>query len=327
MNLLADETMLASSKWIEGMEPDQPISKAVRRALRARLEAVWQYVPLAAKKWEEDVEYVHHLRVAARRARAATRIFADLLSQREARWMKKMLRGLRRAAGAARDLDVLGQRLGNTAEATTGSLQSPLIERIGVCRRKAQKPLVTACEKAKRKGFKKRSRALAKTVSWPSEQPEPTFGDAARTMLAPLVDKFLEAAKADLSDVESLHQMRLAGKRVRYAMELLAGAFDDSFRGELFVAFEEIQERLGTINDHVTAIEMFSGWLERADDDGSPGELAELIAHEEQQLDARRQEFRSWWTAERAEALAQRFAMVLRIPMSSPTDETLRLVM
>lgn len=97
-------------------------------------------------------------------------------------------------------------------------------------------------------------------------------------MLAPLVDTFLETAKADLSDVESLHRMRLAGKRVRYAMELLAGAFDDSFRGELFVAFEEIQERLGTINDHVTAIKIFRGWLERAEDDGSQGELAERIA-------------------------------------------------
>ncbi len=235
--------------------------------------------------------------------------------------MKKMLRGLRRAAGDARDLDVLGQRLRTTAEETGDSTLGTLAEQAAACRCKVQKPLVSACEKAKRKRFKKRSRALAKTVSWRCEPPEPTFGDAARTTLAPLVCQFLRAAGVDLSDVESFHRMRTAGKRVRYAMELLSGAFDDSFRGELLAAFEEIQERLGTINDRAAAVTMFREWLERADDDESRAQLAELVAKEAQQLDAHCQEFRNWWTAARAEALAQRFATVLRVPASSLTDE------
>jgi CHAD domain-containing protein len=48
--------------------------------------------------------------------------------------------------------------------------------------------------------------------------------------------------------------MRICGKRVRYAMELLAGALDHSFRRELYPTFAEVQEKLGTINDHATAI-------------------------------------------------------------------------
>ena len=63
---------------------------------------------------------------------------------------------------------------------------------------------------------------------------------------------------ADLSDVANLHQMRISGKRVRYAMELLAGAFDDSFRTELYPIYAEVQELLGTINDHATAITMLT---------------------------------------------------------------------
>jgi CHAD domain-containing protein len=256
----------------------------------------------------------------------AFRVFADSLPKDERRWMKKRLRSLRQAASDARDLDVLGKRLEKAAEETASSRLRPLVERIVAYRRRAQKPLVTAYAKAKRKGFKKRSRALVKTISWQREEPEPTFRDAARTTLAPLVDKFLRAAQADLSDVETLHQMRIAGKRVRYAMELLSGAFDESSRGEFFAAFEEIQDKLGAINDLATAIALFKEWIERPDDDESRGELAELVAQEQGQLDAKCQEFFSWWTAARAEALELRFATVLRLPPPSPPREPLRLV-
>ena len=112
--------------------------------------------------------------------------------------------------------------------------------------------------------------------------------------LAPFVNEFFSAAQADLTDIEALHQMRIAGKQVRYAMELLAGAFDRSFRGELYATFAEVQQKLGTINDHATAIVMFNQWIERVDYNGSRAELAELIANEKKQLDAKCQQFREW---------------------------------
>jgi CHAD domain-containing protein len=234
-----------------------------------------------------------------------------LLPKREARWMKKRLRRLRRAASDARDLDVLAERLGKTAEETGDSRWGALSERLGVCRRKAQKPLARACEKAQRRGFKKRSRALTKAVAWQPDQPEPALLETARTTLAPLVDTFLQAARADLADAEAIHRMRIAGKRVRYALELLAGAFADAERSELLAAFEEIQDKLGAMNDLANAVATFRQWCERAEDDESRAVLAELVARDEQQLEARRQEFRAWWTSERTEALAQRCAAVL----------------
>jgi CHAD domain-containing protein len=276
---------------------------------------------LAAERSKEDIEYVHQLRVTALRARVAARMFADLLPKRQVRWMKKWLRALRHAAGDARDLDVLGLRLGNPVDGDGGSGLEALLEQVAACRCKAQKPLVAACEKVRLKGFKKRSRRLAEAASWQQEPPEPTFAEAARATLTPLVEAFLSAAAADLADVESLHQMRLSGKRVRYAMELLAGAFGDSFRGELFATFEEIQEKLGTINDHASAIAMFQEWSERADSEGSRAKLAGRIAREEQQLDANCREFRSWWTTARAAALAERFAVVLRSPELRPSPD------
>jgi CHAD domain-containing protein len=116
--------------------------------------------------------------------------------------------------------------------------------------------------------------------------------------------------------------MRIASKQVRYAMELLAGAFYGSFRRELYATFAEVQEKLGTINDHATAVAMFNKWHDRADYSGSRAELAELIANENTMLNAQCQRFRDWWTTERATELADHFATLLRISSSSTTDHT-----
>jgi CHAD domain-containing protein len=217
---------------------------------------------------------------------------------------------------------VLGQRLGKIARKKQGSQLGAVVEQIRECRRSAQKPLREAYEKAKRTAFKKRSRALAKSVHWRHPQPDPVFAEAARATLVPLVDEFFAAAEADLSVIEALHQMRIAGKQVRYAMELLAGAFDASFRGELYATFVGVQEKLGTINDHATAIVMLVEWFDRSDYNGSRAELAELIANEERQLDVKCLAFRQWWNSERAADLSQQFASVLGSRTTVGAEET-----
>ena len=60
---------MRKGKWIEGTSAEQPVSAAARRALEVRLAVVWHYLPLAAKRASEDVEHVHQLRVASRRAK------------------------------------------------------------------------------------------------------------------------------------------------------------------------------------------------------------------------------------------------------------------
>src|SRR5262249_9204837 len=55
---------------------------------------------------DKDPEHVHQLRVGTRRARAALDIFALCLPPKAHKNAKKLLRGLRRAAGEARDWDV-----------------------------------------------------------------------------------------------------------------------------------------------------------------------------------------------------------------------------
>lgn len=309
--------MVKFSKWIQDTKPDRPISVVARKALRARLKAVWHYAPLAAKRWEDDIEYTHQLRVATRRARAALHIFADLLPPRDARWMKQRLRELRSAAGDARDLDSLEERLQKIADEAERNQLDPVLKLIRSRRRKAQKPLIAAYQKSKRKGFKKRLRSLVKAVRWRLQEQEPTFIEAARTKLVSIVDNFFAASAAELSDIEALHQMRIAGKQVRYAMELLVGAFDHSFRREIYSTFAEVQQTLGEINDHATASKMLRSWKKRAKHSTSKRELSRLIATEEEQLETKRLRFLSWWTAECSAELKSHFARVL-----SPTNDS-----
>lgn len=318
--------MARTSKWIRGAQPEQPLTKVARRALRKRIKAVCYFAPLAADHWKDDIEYVHQLRVATRRARAATRLFEGLLPKHHLRWLNKQLRELRQAAGNARDLDVIKERLHQIMSQHQEGCLAGVIQQISVQRKVAQKPLLTAYSKAKRKEFKKRAKALTGSVRWPGSDAEPSFGESAQKMLSPAVNDFFESAKlqlstqAESSDLTALHQMRIAGKKVRYAMELLAGAFEPSFRGELYATFEQAQVRLGTVNDHATAIEMLSTWRERAEDPDAQAALAKLVQGEEQQLNEACQDFFRWWTYERAESLAELFAQVAQIEIKPIRD-------
>ena len=78
-------TMSRKSKWIEANSLDEPASKVARRAFRARLRTVWDWLPQAADESETDAEYVHQLRVSTRRATAALRLFESQLPGKRGR--------------------------------------------------------------------------------------------------------------------------------------------------------------------------------------------------------------------------------------------------
>ena len=91
-----------NSKWIEG-RPDDSARQIARRAIEGRLERMWHYLELAVRAPRDETENVHQLRVFSRRATAAMDIFAAWLPRRRGQSMRKRLKSVRRAAGAARD--------------------------------------------------------------------------------------------------------------------------------------------------------------------------------------------------------------------------------
>ncbi len=309
--------MIVRGKWIKNAEPSTTVSEVATESVRLRLESVSHYLPLAAKKAEEDSEYVHQLRVSTRRASAALRIYSDLLPRKGVKAIAKELRRIRKAAGDARDLDVLAARLGEELKGNESSNLGFVLTEIAACRKRAQEPLISSHRHAKRTGFKKKCRKLVKRLRWRGEGTEPRFFHFAKGSMRPLLDDFFIAAGEDLTEIAALHEMRIKGKRVRYAMELLAAAFEPSFRGELYPVFAEVQSKLGTINDHAVAIATLGAWSERAKKGKCRAELAQLVAKEESQLESHCQQFRLWWTDERVAALAAQFDEALQEPPRS----------
>lgn len=315
---------MRKSKWIEVRSPQEPVETVARRALDVRLRLVWHYLHLAATKADEDVEHVHQLRVSTRRAVATMETFSNLLPPKRALWMEKQLKRVRQAAGDARDLDVLLDRLRKLAESESITTFEPLLESLERERRNAQEPIEQVYKKLDRKNFPRRKRGLIKRARLRTKVDKlsrPTFECAARKALRPLVDDFFIAAAADFTDYHALHAFRIQGKQLRYAMEIFAGAFDKRFQERLYPIVESLQEKLGEINDHAAAKARFEPQLAETCDPELREALVAICAHESQAIENSRAKFLAWWTADRSRDLRRRFDNILSLEACLPGNE------
>jgi len=129
------------------------------------------------------------------------------------------------------------------------------------------------------------------------------FQKWARGKLRTLTDDFFKNLPAQDAPPAALHEFRIRAKALRYAIELLSPAFAPELRDDLYPVVEELQERLGNINDHATAAERLEAWSTRKSNSAIREQLVELSGHEKQQMEARVRGFHEWWTTERAESL------------------------
>jgi CHAD domain-containing protein len=295
---------MAGDKWISGLTADTPLPDAARRVLTVRLESVRDRLRPALYEADQDPEHVHQLRVATRRARAALDIFAGCLPPKAYKRAKRELRDLRRAAGEARDWDVfllaLGERQRKPAARQWPGLD--FLTGYALSRRLAAQDHLLAA--GQDQPFAS-DRLLADTVAAVHKPHDDTAGhaliDLARPSLGGLLKELDAAAGRDLHDYAHLHQVRIIGKRLRYAMEVFADCFEPAFKEELYPAVEGMQDILGNANDsHVAggrlaelrekAKSLLGGQAKRV----LPGVEALLRYHEERLL-KEREHFEAWW--------------------------------
>jgi CHAD domain-containing protein len=313
-------------KWIDG-QPDDSVRRIARRALGARLERVWHFLERAVRQPQSETEDVHQLRVFSRRAAAALSIFEDWLPPRRGRWVGKQVKRLRKAAGDARDLDVLLMRWMDAVGEMPSDQATLLLEHVKHRRCEAQRPIQEIYRKLVRKRFgRKRSKFLKRVWNRRDEGAcGEKFACMARVALGRLAVQYLQAAGAELTDADALHAFRIQGKQVRYAMEVFAGAFDEEFRTELYPVVVTLQERLGAINDYVTARAHLATWREETDSCALRQALEIKMQQEQRLLESTRREFLNWWTPERREDLRRRFARYVSLEITdhagSPTND------
>ena len=293
---------MAGGKWARGLTAATPLAEAARRVLTARLETVRDSLPPALHESDKDREHVHRLRVGTRRAQAALDIFEPCLPAKVTKKAKKHLRRLRRAAGEARDWDVFLASLSAWAERQTAKHRPGLDCLLGyaLVRRLVAQARLEETGKGSPFSF---DLFLGKTVAAVRKARDPdlrTLGDLARPLLGGLLKELDRAAARDLDDDEHLHQVRIIGKRLRYAMEVFADCFAPPFREQLYPAVEQMQEILGGANDSQVACRRLKAvdaelkaLLPEERKRSRPG-LEKLLRYHEERLPEGRQRFRGW---------------------------------
>jgi CHAD domain-containing protein len=305
---------IIADKWVPVAAPQESVRDIASRTLAARLEAVQHYLPLAAEESDEDVEYVHQLRVWTRRAAAALKVYAALLPKRRLAWVKKQLKRLRHAANDARDCDVLAGRI---AQDHPGPAGETWLEEVRAERAPAQRPIQRLYRRLQQEDrFDRRISCLLRRLRRhdPEENAydEMCFGDWAATTLRPVLVRFFRAAPAAGAYAADLHRFRIRAKELRYAMELLAGAFPLEFREKLYPTVESLQDKLGQINDLAGARARLRRRLREAGHDAGAEHYRHLLAEEEERLARARRTFLDWCTPQLLDCLDAGFAAALK---------------
>jgi CHAD domain-containing protein len=310
---------MAEGKWITGLTPEMPAAEAARVVLAVRLSAVQHYLPLAAEHAAEDVEHVHQLRVATRRAGAAVRIFRDFLPRKTRRGARRALRSVRRAAGDARDWDVFLNRLATSGVFRTAARKPAADFLAGYAlgfRAAAQDDLITASEKHSSTVLDLCSDLPAAVRPPRGADTEPTLADLGREVLGELFGRFAAGVDSGPTAPAELHRLRITAKRLRYAVEVFAGCYSPPLREVLYPAVEEVQEILGRIQDAAVAagrLEMFGAGLRyvpvKIARRVQPG-IAALAEDVRSRAEADERAFRDWLGRWRAVAVASQLLLV-----------------
>jgi len=296
---------MADAKWISGLQTDMPLEVAARLVLAARLEAVCAWLPKAVGEAAEDTENVHQLRVSTRRAGAALRIFKSCLPVKTWRRINKLLRELRRAAGAARDWDVFLDDLARRSKGATPRQKPGFDFLIGYGqgqRAAAQERLDEEASPEVEYALKNRIERTLVRVRAPAEPGAArTLEDHSGPLITELCEELNQAGGQDMGDYEHLHQVRILGKRLRYALEVFSCCFGPGFREGVYAAVVKMQEILGLANDsHVACqrLQAIGAWLSAS---GAkvwrrvqPG-MEYLLNYHRRRLPRQRHKFEIWW--------------------------------
>lgn len=169
-------------------------------------------------------------------------------------------------------------------------------------------------------------------------QPDKPLRDSAPVVLVRLQEMYDWAPSIrDPQNVEELHNMRIAAKRLRYTMEVFAPVLGKDFAGALKTV-EDIQERIGAIHDADVLVPLLEATLEKETErerkkalkkrGGGPPRfsaaegLAPLIARRRQERERLYHDFIAFWDALPPEAFFARVQNILQPGTAAPVATT-----
>ena len=282
------------------------VGQVAAGTLRTRFDAVWTELR-AACEMPEHAEHVHQLRVATRRTLAAFEAFRAVIPAQHQKWFEKRLRRLRRAAGEARDLDVLTARMVHDGAA---GARSRVVALLSQERHASRVPIRKQFEKLVDLDWTARvDRLLADVRRRRRRSDVPRF---ARRRLEPMVESFFEKADRKLRRAGEIHALRITGKKLRYALEIFAAMLPGHGLARCQESLEQLQKTLGEFTDHASAANRFERWARGVKAGPDRDALLSSGEDEARQADAARKAFSKWWSPKRRRSLRDRFAHSLQ---------------
>ena len=245
---------MAKAKRVKGINCDSVATIGIKLVLVTRFEELYGFHDVALD-WS-DPEGVHSMRVASRRLRSALRDFLPYVRKRGLTTVQKRLKNVADALGDVRDQDVAIMAL-EKIETNAPSELSPALKRFIEARKEvrdaARKELQSVLEKTQLDLLQADFVAgvdTATTIRKIQSSPPITYKQMSRDVI---LDRLKELEKLSNNlfnpfDIETLHEMRIAAKRLRYAIELFQSCWGRSIATYAKRA-ARVQTALGDLHD------------------------------------------------------------------------------
>ena len=244
------------------------IKSLVQRTVFPHLRKVIIVVTEIACERRKDEERVHALRTETRRAMVGLHLYADWLPCRRAKWIERRLVELCKRAGTVRDLDILVPLI--SIDPAIEQVRPWLMKQIASQRAKKIRSLKRHCRRLLGRDFEKRVRSLENRIYWRPLSAEVSLTEFCTNSIEAMTSQFFLAADALKTDVEHLHEVRIHGRRLRYALDLLREGCPEVCQQEVRRLLSNIQNLLGQAHDRDFALRFLRtmSW-ERILDNGS----------------------------------------------------------
>jgi CHAD domain-containing protein len=243
---------MAKARAIKGIDWNGPATDGIRRVLIQRLDEMCSFRQ-AALDWK-DPEGVHSMRVASRRLRSSLRDFMPYIRKRGLGSTLKQIRSIADALGEVRDQDVAIMALHNLASKATPEIANVLqdiLESRKEIRRLARKQLEDRLAHDQLKLLSDDfSKVVDKATGTSDKQSALSYRRVARDVIRDRLQDLEKLSDGLYTPFESelLHEMRIAGKRLRYAIELFAEGWDPKILN-IAKRAARLQSTLGQVHD------------------------------------------------------------------------------
>ena len=267
-----------------GVRADDSMAEAGRKVLRFHFKRMQKEEKGA--RAGQDIEAVHAMRVATRRMRSALALFEPYYRRRAIKSLGRGLKRTARALGAVRDLDVFLERAEAYRQRLPEARQAeldPMLRHWQRQRDAARDDLIGWLDSSDFEKFEAEVRAFFDASD---DVVAKVKGDGVQPTLvrhlAPVVvwEAYARVRAYDTvvvdAPIETLHLLRIEGKRLRYTLEFFAEDLGPH-AGWLVAQAVQMQDHLGALHDADVDAQALTEYLEERD--GKPTELPGVRAY------------------------------------------------